>query len=568
MSFFSKLFYSDQNRTYKQPVLFQFIPFALGVCLFAQSLAAQADARFVSSNSTTANPVSDVIQTGSQMESKGLWGDALTLYERAIRQHGDSVEIEKKLSNARTHYDVQRRDSDSGYRKSVLSTRPATAVNILGEVLLKIETHYVDQPEWVSLARQGLANLDVALYDEGFRRNHLGDIEDAKINYAYQHIHQLAQQYRVGNRRNVIDFSTAIANALEADLNLPRQVTLFEFINAATLSLDPYSSFLTSEQFADVMSQIDGNFVGLGVEIRPTKETLQIISVIPNGPAAKSGLLDGDLVKSVDGQIVSQIGGDAAADLLKGPAGSMVALEILRQGKTLPFRIFRQRVEIPSVQNVSIVDVQNRVGLIKLVNFQKNTAQVFEKSLWQLHQQGMRSLIIDLRGNPGGLLTAAVDVADLFVHRGVLVSTKGRNPREDFIHQARQNGTWQNLPVTVLIDHDSASASEILAGALSDQQRATVVGETSYGKGSVQGIFPLGASGGGLRLTTAKFYSPSGQAISNHGVKPHVQVQTTLRPTFDLVSDQEKVESAQPNEDSAMKAAIKVAIGKLQRAAG
>ena len=403
--------------------------------------------------------------------------------------------------------------------------------------------------------------------DTAFRNQYIQDRTEAQVNYAYQHMHQIAQQFRVGTRQNNFDFAVAVANGLYQDLAIPRQATMFEFLNGATTSLDPYSAFLTGDQYADVMSQIDGNFVGLGVEIRPKKDSLQIMSVIPNGTAQKSGLLRGDFINSIEGKLVKEIGGEAAADLLKGPDGSIIALQINRNGKPIPFRIFRERVGIPSVQDVSIIDRQNGSGMIKLVNFQKTTASDFEKSMWRLHEKGMKSLIVDVRGNPGGLLTAAVDVADLFVTNGVLVSTKGRNPREDFIHQARVQGTWTNLPVTVLIDRDSASASEIFAGAISDLRRGTVVGETSYGKGSVQGIFPLQTARGGIRLTTAKFYSPSGTAISDRGVEPDIMVQTTMRPSYDLISDQKEIETTEP-EDTALKAAISAAKQGLRRNAG
>jgi carboxyl-terminal processing protease len=180
------------------------------------------------------------------------------------------------------------------------------------------------------------------------------------------------------------------------------------------------------------------------------------------------------------------------------------------------------------VEDARIIDSQNGVGYIKLANFQKTTQRDFDAALWKLHREGMRSLIVDLRGNPGGLLNASVDVADRFLSSGVIVSTRGRNPQEDFVHRARPEGTW-GVPLTVLIDGNSASASEILAGAIHDHHRGTIVGQRSYGKGSVQGIFPLNLSNGGVRLTTAKFYSPLGTAISDRGVTPDVAVTVTRR---------------------------------------
>jgi carboxyl-terminal processing protease len=171
-----------------------------------------------------------------------------------------------------------------------------------------------------------------------------------------------------------------------------------------------------------------------------------------------------------------------------------------------------------------MIDAQYSIGYFKLTSFQKTTSRDVDAALWKLHEQGMKYLIIDLRGNPGGLLKAAVDVADKFVYQGLIVSTRGRSPREDFDHRGEQAGTWR-VPLVVLIDHDSASASEILAGAIRDHKRGTVVGIKSYGKGSVQGIFPLTAADVGVRLTTAKWYTPNGQAISGQGIAPDVAVQ-------------------------------------------
>ena len=181
-------------------------------------------------------------------------------------------------------------------------------------------------------------------------------------------------------------------------------------------------------------------------------------------------------------------------------------------------------MDIPSVEDVGIIDDQTGIGYIRLTNFQKTTIRDFDSAMWKLNGQGMKSLIVDLRGNPGGLLSAAVDVANRFVSNGVIVSTRGRNPIEDYTHRAEMSNTWR-IPLVVLIDEESASASEILAAAIRDHRRGTIVGHQSFGKGSVQGIFPLNVAGGGVRLTTAKFYSPHGLPISDIGVKPDVNVQ-------------------------------------------
>jgi carboxyl-terminal processing protease len=288
--------------------------------------------------------------------------------------------------------------------------------------------------------------------------------------------------------------------------------------------LDQYSSYLTGNQLDEVFSQIEGNFVGLGIELKAEAQSLLIVNVIPGGPAAEAGILTNERIIEVDGRSTREISTDAAADMLKGSEFSYV--EIVLQaptGSERKLRVQRRLVDVPSVQDTKIVDTQNGVAYMKLTSFQKTTSRDVDAALWALHRQGMRSLIIDVRGNPGGLLNASVEVADKFLPSGVIVSTRGRSTREDFDYQAHDVGTWR-VPLVVLIDGDSASASEIFAGAVHDHRRGTVVGQQSYGKGSVQGIFPLNRYKSGIRLTTSKFYSPSGQPISDRGVTPDVVV--------------------------------------------
>jgi carboxyl-terminal processing protease len=224
---------------------------------------------------------------------------------------------------------------------------------------------------------------------------------------------------------------------------------------------------------------------------------------------------------------------EEAADLLKGEENSYVRLALQgADGQLRELRVLRERVDVPCVEDVRLLDRESGTAYFRLTSFQKTTSRDVDAALWQLHRQGMRVLVMDLRGNPGGLLTAAVEVADKFLNNGIIVSTRGRSDREDFDYRAHPQGTWR-VPLVVLIDHDTASASEIFAGAIRDHSRGTIVGEQSYGKGSVQGIFPLNSVRSGIRLTTSKFYSPNGQPISDRGVLPHRHVQTLAKVSAD-----------------------------------
>jgi carboxyl-terminal processing protease len=335
-----------------------------------------------------------------------------------------------------------------------------------------------------------------------------------------------------------------------------------EYVAGATGGLDNYSTYLTEAQLDDVYSQIEGNFVGLGIELKAEGESLNVMNVIEGSPAQRAGMQAGDVIIAVDGKTTAAVTTDKAADMLKGTEGTTVDVTLRApSGEVRTLRVRRERVEVPSVEKVAIIDRDNGIGYLKISSFQKTTVRDLDAALWKLHRDGMRSLIIDVRGNPGGLLTASVEAADRFVEQGTIVSTRGRISSEDFDYKAHRVGTWR-VPLFVLIDGDSASASEIFAGAIHDLQRGLVIGERSYGKGSVQGIFPLGTARSGVRLTTAKFYSPSGRAISLQGVVPNLTVRTAAKP----VDGQSVVASSEsPETDAILNAGLQAARGQLSQ---
>ncbi len=300
---------------------------------------------------------------------------------------------------------------------------------------------------------------------------------------------------------------------------------VLEYLCGATNSLDPYSAYLTPDQLNEVYAQIEGNFVGLGVELKAQDGMLAIVRVITGSPAEEAGVRAGDQILVVDGRVHQDHHRSGRQPCCKASRAASVALTVAAPGQPpRQLSVRRRRVDVPSIDQVSIIDAQNGIGYFKLTCFQKTTARDLDTALWKLHREGMKSLIIDVRGNPGGLLVSAVEVVDRFVERGVIVSTRGRSPQEDFTYSAHEQAKWQ-MPLVVIIDQDSASAAEIFAGAIRDHHRGTIVGVRSFGKGSVQGIFPLEESNAGMRLTTAKFYSPNGQPYSRVGVEPNIIVQ-------------------------------------------
>ena len=489
-------------------------------------------------STANATDAATTLLEGRDLEKSGRWGDALGLYQQFLRTHPVDENIKRRRSVARLHFDLERRYSDSSFIRTIETSETSSALTVYAEVLAKIQSYYVETPNWSELASFGLTSLEIAMMDPEFRAENLQGISETQIRDVILQTREELKTAVVNTRHDAYLVAHKTAGSLEQRLGLPGQATVYEFVCGAISALDPYSGFMSSSQYGESMSQIEGNFVGLGVELRTNEDHLHIVSVIKGGSADVHGLTKDDLIVAVDGKAVDQIGSEKAADMLRGPESSFVELTVARNQTHQKLRLERRRIDIPSVEDASIVDHEAGVGYIRLTNFQKTTPRDFDEALWKLHRQGMRSLIVDVRGNPGGLLQASVDIADRFVTDGVIVSTRGRNPMEDYTHRANMASTWR-MPLIVLIDENSASASEIFAAAVSDHKRGTIVGQRSYGKGSVQGIFPLNISGGGVRLTTAKFYSPHGNAISEVGVAADVQVHEVARASEIAGNDQE-----------------------------
>ena len=477
-----------------------------------------------------------IIRQGRAFEQEGRWLDALAHYEEATHTYPADEKLKLRRTLAQIHVDLDRRVVDSSYLQMLSTMSESQSKDAFNEVLLKIQSHYVTEPNWQNLTWRGTANLDIALTKKPFQDRYLNSISAAKITAFRHRLRDDVNRRRVATRDEAKEMVYYAARLAQQDLGLNPTVAINEYSCGAIGSLDRYSTYLSGGQLDDVYNQIEGNFVGLGVELKAEENALLIVKVIPEGPAAKAGIMAGDRITAVDGVATDTISSERAAEMLKGEQGSVVSVRINRANAIdRRVQVRRERVEVPCVEQVAIVDREGGVGYFRLTSFQKTTSRDVDAALWELQRKGMQSLIIDLRGNPGGLLTASVEVSDKFLTGGTIVSTRGRSAREDFDYKAHRAGTWR-VPLVILVDRDTASASEILAAAIRGHGRGTVIGERSYGKGSVQGIFPLSTARAGVRLTTAKFYSPSGRAISDQGVSPHREV-ASLETEIQLSSD-------------------------------
>lgn len=488
-----------------------------------------------------------VYAEGARLESLGRWGEAVTHYEEALRDHPDDDSLHRRGDLAKLHFSLERRYSDRSYLQSLQSLNSQQAAALYLELARKINTHYVTAPPWQNLAARGATAIELALAEPEFCTANNVTLSAEQLARLRRDLYQLISGRPVAGPDDLAQLAAEAARLIESCCGLRQSATLLEFTTAAAGGLDEYSAYLTADQLRDVYSQIEGNFVGLGVELKADRGALLIVHVIPGSPAERAGIVDGDRIVAVDGRTTAELSTDEAAAMLSGEEGSSVRVVAETQGQRRELVVRREHVEVPSLEDVRIVDaafsaekglnltaeqLAAGVAYVHIPAFQKTTSRDLDAALWELHGKGMRSLVLDLRGNPGGLLTAAVEVADKFLQQGGIVSTRGRSPQEDFNYQAHYGGTWR-VPLAVLIDGDSASASEIFAAAIKDNQRGEIVGERSYGKGSVQGIFPLGYGGAGVRLTTALFFSPNGQKISKNGVTPRIEVgdsHTAARP--------------------------------------
>ena len=294
-------------------------------------------------------------------------------------------------------------------------------------------------------------------------------------------------------------------------------------INGLLQSLDPYSAYMSPESFKNMQTETSGEFGGLGIEVGMEVGVVKVISPIDNTPASRAGLKPGDYIVKINNIQVQGKSLMEAVDLMRGPVGSNIVINVRRRGikKTLIFDITREIIQVQSVKSELI---NNNIGYIRLTSFNENSSEQIKKKINNLNKnKDLKGYILDLRNNPGGLLSQAIKISDFFLNNGEIVSTKSRQVSENRKWFAKKGDIIDGKTLIVLINYGSASASEIVAGALKDHKRAIILGENSYGKGSVQSIIPL-KNRGAIRLTIAKYYLPSGKSISEVGVTPDIEV--------------------------------------------
>lgn len=466
----------------------------------------------------------EALRAGELLENNRQWVEAINHYEATLERFTDDEGLKYGLRRTRIHFGVDRRYSDRSFEEKLLTKGRAEALDLFEDILTRVQYEYVEPIKETRFVAHGTESLYMALKNDRFTaKNKLEDKTEA-IDRVRQTLIKDFWNRRIDSRMQARSAVTAVCDLCQRELGISGTVVVMEYIFGGCNALDEYSNFLTPDRYNDLFGSIQGELVGIGIEMKGVKgRGMHLVNVLFNSPAERGGLQPDDYIVAIDGTDCRDLSTDDAARLLRGTSGSTVSLTYESPDGTQKTGDFvRQRVQIHSVTRKLMLDETSKIGYIRMEGFQNNTAEELDEALRSLERQGMKALIWDLRGNPGGLLETAAAVIDRFIDRGVLVSTKGRSPEQNQVFQAHGNNV-RHYPLALIVDENSASASEIVAGAIRDHHRGKIVGRKTYGKWSVQSIIHLPGDTG-LKLTTAKFYSPDDKNYSGKGLAPDVEV--------------------------------------------
>lgn len=471
------------------------------------------------------------------------WLEACRCYDKALRKDRNQPELRASYRRCLRRLYLVRRCQDHVYQDVVAKLTPSDALKVYDQVLGVVGAAYVDstKADVNSLFRQGVQELRYDFDEEAFLREYLPDARPAAV-ARFKKVLEDWQTHKVKSQSEAYEeVRTLIQTARQSDLDAKPALAVaigLEFASGACNALDEYTLFLTPGYYNDIQTILQGKYVSIGVDlgVSPEDQRLEIVRVYPKSPAMEAGLQEHDRVVRIDRDV--SLSPDQATEKLRGEAGSMVEIEVQSPGlmasRTLEIR--RRPVYLPSVMEPKWFPVQTEtetlpVGLIQINHFQDSTVQDVKEALAQLQTAGVKALVLDLRGNPGGAFKAGVQVAELFLNEGVVVYSVGQLDEYNRPFKVEARNPVQ-LPVVVLVDRDTASAAEVVAGALKEHRQGNtlIVGQTTFGKGSIQGVIPLdkaplAKTPGGIRITVAKLFSPGKhQPYTGYGVTPDIIV--------------------------------------------
>ncbi len=469
------------------------------------------------------------------------WLDACRLYDKSLHKDRNQPAIRDAYRRCLRRLYLVRRCQDRVYKEAVARLSPSEALEVYDQVLVIVGSAYVDasKVDINSLFQQGVQELRYDFDEDVFLKEYLPGALPAAV-ARFKTVLDGWTAHKVKSRTEAREEVLALIRAArQADLDVKALAVAagLEFASGACNALDEYTLFLTPGHYNDVQAALQGKYVSIGVDLRISEDQhVEVVRVYPKSPAQEAGFAEHDRVLRIDHD--AALTPDAAAEKLRGAAGSIVEVEVQTPGETASriVRLERRPVYLPSVMEPQLLPFQTEmgtisVGLIQINHFTDTTAQDMRDALAQLQTAGVKGLLLDLRGNPGGAFKAGVQVAELFLNEGVIVFAE--SPLDEFnrpFKVASQNPV--QIPVVVLVDRDTASAAEVVAGALKEHRlgNTLIVGQTTFGKGSIQGVIPLDKppldkTPGGIRITVAKLFSPGKHLpYSDHGVTPDIVV--------------------------------------------
>jgi len=477
----------------------------------------------------------ELLAQAENFEQQGDWEKAWQAYDAILHHDRTLAEIKVRCQRCLRRHRQSLRLRDPSYRKEVLSLDVGQAMRLYGIVSNTLLDSSLEkkkvQPK--QLFRKGLEELSHALADPEFCQAHLPAAKPGQIKAFRAFLAKTWGSMHIANRQEAKKQVREIAMAASAELQLNPTTVIMELTCGSCYAIDDYTSYLTPTQLRELCDSLTGESGGIGLIVAMKEGKLVVAELQPFSPASETFLAKDDQIITLDKKASSQLTVELAHELLEGPIGSSVELVVHSQTmgvRTLTIR--RRAMFMPSVNSFMIKGTD--IGYLQIVCFQDTTLQELDVALVNLNRDGMKALILDLRGNGGGIFEVAIDAARRFLISGVIASTQSNDPKLNTIYQSR-NPAALTLPLVVMIDGDTASAAEVLAGALKENKRGRLVGQTSFGKGCTQTVLKLppapgGLPTGGLRVTVARFFSPTGQPYNGRGVTPHLFAERFLMP--------------------------------------
>jgi carboxyl-terminal processing protease len=465
-----------------------------------------------------------------QHEKQGQWKEACEVYREILKQDRNRPLIKAQYRKCLRRLYQVRRHTDPTFQKEVLSLPYTQTLKIYSIVVSNLLDSAVEKQklELENLFRQGLEEFLLALKDPVFRQQYLPNVTASEIDtFQTALLKTWTKKKKITSLDAAIHHINSVALAAQKRLDLRPEVVVLEFACGACNALDDYTVYLTPGQLRELCASLKGETIGVGVLLSVVDNKVVIGEVLPNSPAADNGLERGDQVVSIGKKTTAGLTAAEAMELLDGEEGTLVDLVISRPNLAMP-RMVSLRRQALFIRSVPLPE-EGEIGYMQISCFQSSTVQEVESALVSLSSSGTKVLILDLRGNGGGLFDVAVEVTKRFIASGVIVYTQTQDSQKKDVHRAN-NSHLVTIPIVLLVDENTASAAEVLAGALKDHKRATLVGQTTFGKGYSQDVVrltsaPGGASVGGIRLTVARFFSPNGVSYTGTGVTPHFLVE-------------------------------------------